>query len=169
MMMMSFILTEPEPEITEFSTYFGIYYDDVGTVSMLHTTNWKLVIYYDLSEYNQEVIGFEKKLEEMEKLCVTIKTIDENNKHCPVILHEFKISLSDIRHNDEIIRPNPHPRKGRSLIDAGGTLLHYMFGVLDKNSADEYDQHIKSLEADNTYLLELIRNQTLIIDISSKI
>lgn len=50
-------------------------------------------------------------------------------------------------------------------------MLNYAFGLLDQHSAVKYDEQISNLQLDQNYLLylDLIRNQTLIIDSTAHI
>lgn len=55
-------------------------------------------------------------------------------------------------------------RVKRALINAIGSVANTLFSVLDQNFAETYERQINTLKSDESYLLELIKNQTSIED-----
>lgn len=54
--------------ITRFKSQEGIYFDDVGQQN-LYSSEWNLLIYYDLSTYWTEFCGLKKSVRKLSELC----------------------------------------------------------------------------------------------------
>lgn len=162
------ILAEPTLTITTFETNPGVLFENLGNIH-LHSSQWKLVTYYDLASYNAELQGLRECLSKIQKLCVQLKVVDPKNNNCIMISKLLDSHMLEIINYHNALFPPSSLRSRRALMDIGGTVLHYAFGVLDQQSADQYDDKIMKMQTDQNYLRELIKNQTLIIETSHHI
>lgn len=161
-----YILTESAPNVTAFANSPGLLFENLGNVH-LFAAEWKLVIYYDLSNYQTEFSGFQTCLDKIRTLCTTVTNIKLSN--CNIFLKQFENHLHDITNIHELLFSHSQNRNRRSLTDAGGYALNYAFGLQDQHSAVKYNEQISYLQLDQNYLLNLIRNQTLIVDSTAHI
>lgn len=162
------VVTEPSPIITNFETNPGILFENLGNTH-LHSSEWNLVVFYNLTSYSVELEGIHGCISKLKQLCIPLRKIDPNNQNCEIMITQLDPHLTEITNLNDALFPSIPYRTKRSFFDAGGNILHYAFGVLDQNSADLYDSKIEKLQLDQNYLLELVKNQTLIIDTSSHI
>lgn len=68
-----------------------------------------------------------------------------------------------------LLRSQQQQRKRRGYVNGVGNLARALFGVLDSDFAEKYTQDIQKIKTNEQYLLELIRNQTLIIEAENNI
>ncbi|CAG9137916.1 unnamed protein product, partial [Plutella xylostella] len=69
-----------------------------------------------------------------------------------------------ISENNMMLLTDHSSRKKRGYINGVGSLARTLFGVLDQNFADKYAEDIQKLQMNDDYQVELMRNQTLIIE-----
>lgn len=170
------ILGNNQREISAFSNNPGIYFETEGTVN-LFTSHWNMVIYYDLASYDYELAGFKSCMEELVKLCKQIKVINPSINHCDMTNKLLATHLAELTNYHEALYSHSTfspfkkavSRKSRSLFDAGGSALHFAFGVLDQQSASLYNDQIKNLQMDQDYMFELLKNHTSILDSSAHV
>lgn len=162
------VRTEDNPNINPFNNNPGIYFENLGSVNLL-ASEWNLVVYFNLTNYDAELAAFQPCMTQLKELCVKLKIVDPSSNHCIMTTKLLEIHLTELIKYDQALRSKSYSRRTRSLIDAGGYAMHYVFGVLDQRSADKYDEQISLLQEDQKYLLSLIKNQTTILDSSNHI
>lgn len=153
-------LTLTEPIITPFEHSLGILFEKLGHTYLI-SSQWNLVTYYNFTAYTTEVLGLQGCITKIQKLCVPLKKMYPKNTNCEMILRQLDSHMTEISNYNELF-PQTLTRTRRSLFDSGGAVLYYAFGVLDQKSAAQYDDKIAKIKTDQSYLLELIRNKTLI-------
>ncbi|KAH9640950.1 hypothetical protein HF086_003040 [Spodoptera exigua] len=62
-----------------------------------------------------------------------------------------------------------HTRPKRGYFDGVGKLARTLFGVLDVDFAEKYEKDIEKLQSNDDYLLQLMKNQTLIVEAENNI
>lgn len=161
-------LIEPTPTVTTIENNPGLLFEKLGNTHLIFS-QWNLVTYYNLTGYTTELLGLQDCITKITSLCVPLRKVDPRSNNCEMILLQLNSHMTDINnYNDALFTQTPS-RTRRSLFDAGGAALHYVFGVLDQNAADQYDNKIAKIKTDQSYLLELVKNQTLIIETSHHI
>lgn len=125
---------------TPFQASPGLYFEDKGPVQ-LYSTSWKLVIYYNLTNYLLELEWYRNCLTKINMLCPQLHRVDPNNTNCQLLLNQFNLHLNEIEQLDTLLF-NHVTRPKRGIINGGGYLLNYVFGLLDQNDAKRYDNEI---------------------------
>lgn len=159
---------ESTPTVTMIESNPGLLFEKLGNTHLIFS-QWNLVTYYNLTGYTTELLGLLDCIAKIKSLCKPLRTIDPRSNSCEMIVLQLNSHMTDINSYNDALFPQIPSRTRRSLVDAGGAALHYVFGVLDQNSADQYDNKIAKIKTDQSYLLELIKNQTLIIETSHHI
>lgn len=150
-----------------FQTSPGIYFEDMGPVQ-LYSTSWKLIIYYNLTNYNLELEGYRNCLSKINVICPQLQKVDPNNDNCRLLVNQFNLHLNEIEQLNTLLFSHLI-RSKRSLIDGGGHLLNYVFGLLDQDDANHYNNEIEKSRLNEERLLNLIKNQTLIADSTTNV
>lgn len=151
----------------EFQQSPGIYFENLGPTH-LYSSEWKLIIFYDLTTYKAEFNGFKVCLEQISSLCVTLKRVDPRNTNCDLLLKQFNLHLTEIADVNSLLLP-PSNRIKRGLINGGGQILNSVFGLLDQDDASHYNTEIEKSRQNEGYLLQLAHNQTLVADATANV
>lgn len=151
-----------ELKMEEFTSSPGIYFDDLGPTHLL-SSQWKIIIFYNLTNYNLELNTFNKYLDKISILCTTLKQIDRHNNNCDLLQNQFHLHLQAIKDQNSLFT-NQNVRKRRGAVNAVGHAFNFMFGLLDQNDAQHYEDEILKTKNNQQHLLHLIHNQTLIAD-----
>ncbi|XP_037915046.1 uncharacterized protein LOC119653958 [Hermetia illucens] len=90
-----------------------------------------------------------------------------NNNSCLATTMQLNHLLSDIAVNNELLRPFNNEmsrRHKRGALNIVGNLANSLFGVLDSDYATKMTETIKNLKGNDEHLLQLMKNQTSIVD-----
>lgn len=151
-------------QITRFQQDSGIYFEKIGKVQLTNM-DWNLLVYFDLATLKTELNSFHQYLDEIQTICTKVSKLDS---HCQNIISFFRGELNICAQKQErIFRQNPRSKRG--LIDGIGVAAKYLFGTLNADDAVYYDKQISILKQNDGHLLNLIKNQTLIVDSTVKI
>lgn len=150
-----------------FQSERAVYFDNIGKLQSIHDS-WKIVTYFNMTSYWQGVSNIQKLVSHVEASCekFTYKTI------CESITTELKQEVQELKHNNYLLSPNQETiakRVTRGLIDGVGYIANSLFGVLDSRFAEKYKRDIELLHQNEHHLLNLIRNQTTIIEAQNNI
>lgn len=153
-------------QITTLGSDRPIYYDTIGTVQLIHD-EWRLLMYYNLSTYWSGVQKFENYLQDISDLCNKLEP-----RYCQTTIRQLSHEL-DLLHyyNDILLAPHKHlsGRSKRGLIDGVGYVANSLFGILDQRFADQYHKDIQNVQENEDYILQLVKNQTSIVEIENDI
>lgn len=129
---------------------------------------WRIVYYYDLQEYYNEIQMmnlFQKRLESIctEKIHAKSKEMAEA---CQITLNHAKNHLQSIDRNRQIIESynSITKRFKRAPLNVVGSLANMLFGILDQSDAAKYDAEIQKLKKDQSFGTELLKENTLITE-----
>ncbi|CAG9135185.1 unnamed protein product [Plutella xylostella] len=153
-------------QITSFESDRPVYYDTVGSVQMIHD-EWILLMYCNLSNYWDGMGRIKTYFARLNDLCE--KT---DPRYCTTTLNQLQNEMELLDHyNSILLSPNYHlmKRKKRGLINGVGYVANSLFGVLDQRFADKYQEDIKTMQNNQNYLLQLIKNQTSIVELENAI
>ncbi|KAI5633923.1 baculovirus F protein domain-containing protein [Phthorimaea operculella] len=151
--------------ITTFEPHRPVYYDTLGRIKMIHD-EWTLIMYYNLTNYWTGVDKIKTYLQQVNSLCTVI-----DPRYCNITVSQLRHEMETIDHyNELLLTPHKHlgNRKRRGLINGIGALANDLFGILDSRFAEKYENDIQSIQNNENYLLDLIRNQTTIVELENK-
>lgn len=154
-------------KITPFEKGWQIYYDEIGDIHTVHDS-WTLLTYINMTTYRTGIAEIETYINYVQYIC---KKFDYQSL-CLTLVAELKHEFQEIEHNNYILRNPQEPirrRTKREFFNGVGNLAHSLFGVLDENFAQKYQEDIKNVQNKEQYLLHLIKNQTTIIEAQNNI
>lgn len=151
-------------DFTEVTSSTGIVFVPFSKVQLSYK-EWKLIYYYDLSKYYEEVEVIQHFYFKLKRICNQAESPEFTN-NCHLAIHHAKYHIDKIIESKTIIDSyNSHKnRVRRSPFDIVGTLANSLFGVLDQEDADRYNTEIGRLRTDQNYQNELIKKHTLITE-----
>lgn len=123
----------------------GITFVNEARVSLSYQ-KWKMVYYYNLQGYFEQIASFEAIISEMHKACSLLK-IDGST--CLTLIIKFEKYREKIDHSNSIIeRYNQRGQNKlrRALITPVGTILRVLFGLVDEEQAQLLNDRIMQLE-----------------------
>ncbi|KOB72659.1 Envelope fusion protein [Operophtera brumata] len=140
-------------QITNLGHERPIYYDTIGKMQLIHD-EWVLLTYYNLTTYWQAVLDIENYLEDVRILCQKM-----DPRYCENTVQQLFHDMELIKYyNNILLAPHKHLSDPNSL-----------FGILDQHFAEKYHQDIKAIQNNERYLLELVKNQTTIVELENEI
>jgi hypothetical protein len=151
--------------VEQFEDSPGLYYVDKGTVN-LYTTVWKTIVYVDLNAEDLEVNALGLYINHVDRLCNSIEV--KNWTGCS----QFREAITDrFRHlqtSEDLLREmvgkrNGDPRQKRGLMNVIGEISKVLFGTLDENDAEYYDEQIRRFEANSDDTTELLKQQVFVL------
>lgn len=150
-------------KITQIAKNQPVYFDPVGNIQLIHD-EWKLLVYYNLTTFWQSTAKVEKYVNRLAQLCNTMP-----HEPCHSTIQQLKFEMNQMNEYNTLLRSQQQQRKRRGYVNGVGNLARALFGVLDSDFAEKYTQDIQKIKTNEQYLLELIRNQTLIIEAENNI
>jgi hypothetical protein len=130
--------------VEQFEESPGLYYVDKGIVN-LYTTMWKTLVYIDLNAEDLEVDALGLYIDHVDRLCNSLEV--KNWTGCS----QFREAISDrFRHlqtSEDLLREIVGKgygefRQKRGLMNFIGEISKVLFGTLDANDAEYYDEQI---------------------------
>ena len=151
--------------IQEFEESPGLFYVDRGMV-YLYSATWKTIIYINLQEENIEIDSLRAYIGHVDKLCNSMEI--RNWTGCS----QFRSSVTDrFRHlensagilTDVIGVKNGESRLKRGILNFVGEISKILFGTLDGNDAEYYEEQIRHFERNSEDTTELLKQQVYVI------
>lgn len=135
----------------------------------LSQDEWKLVYYYDLTQFNQETKKIAAITSTMVKLCneLTERGMPEVTRHvCSLTINQLNIHKEHMETRENIIKSFEikSKRYRRAPLNFIGSAANYLFGILDEESAEKYNKEINKLKNDVNHQKYLIKEQTTLIE-----
>jgi hypothetical protein len=151
--------------IQEFERSPGLFYGDKGTVN-LYSATWKTIIYVNLAEENLEIESLRAYIDHVDKLCNSVEI--RNWTGCS----QFRGTVNDrFRHLENsagtltavIGTKTREPRGKRGILNFVGEISKVLFGTLEENGAEYYDEKIRHFESNSDDTTELLKQQGYVI------
>lgn len=101
----------------------------------------------------------------MDKICGSVSDIDSQ---CQDLVKQFQDEYKSYEEKQDIIF-NSNLRFRKGLINGLGTVAKYLLGTLDAEDAEYYNNQITSLQNNDQHVLNLIKNQTTLVDSTIKL
>lgn len=157
--------TQKPFSISTFTEKPGIHFEEIGTVNVI-SNEWNIYVYYNLTNYWEELTGFNQYIETLKYTCEATRIIEL----CDVVLEQFNNQLQEIEHKNQLLyKSNNLVRQKRSPFDIIGTIDNRLFGVLDQDDAEKIATHIEQVKNNEDHLLKLLKNQTSIIETTTNV
>lgn len=153
--------------ITKFQSNPGIYFEEIGKVS-LYSTEWQTVIYYDLSNFNLELSMLKDCEGKFKRACSGLTECESTRRLCLSLSEHYSNLINEISERVKLIQ-GKEKRQRRGLFNAVGSLSKTLFGTLDDDDAQKYNEQIETIKTNQDHLLLLIKNQTLIVETTANI
>lgn len=145
----------------------GLIFQQQKNIYLAHD-EWKLVYYYDLTQFYQESRKIISIKSTMIRLCDKLKQnlLEETQHICTYILNQLNIHEEHTNTRDNIIKSfeTTKERSRRAPVEIVGTAAKYLFGILDSESAKEYEKNINTLKSNQSFISELTKKQTTLIE-----
>lgn len=144
-------------KITQLPDNQPVYFDPIGNVQLIHD-EWRLLVYYNLTTFWQSTAKIERYVQYLTQLCESIA-----QEPCNSTIKQLKFEINQLNEYNTLLRSH-HDRKRRGYINGVGNLARTLFGILDSDFAKKYAQDIQKIQSNEQYSLQLIKNQTLIVE-----
>lgn len=110
-------------------------------------------------------------IKHLDKVCQTGWQADNHLKICDVITQQLDEQMREITSQNKLLTSTnkEHTRRKRDIGDTVGYILGDAFGIMTQRDASHIEWQLEKAEINEKYLLELIRNQTSIIDATTNI
>ncbi|XP_028172044.1 uncharacterized protein LOC114361246 [Ostrinia furnacalis] len=152
--------------ITSLPNNNSLFFDHISNVNLIRD-DWRLIVYYDTQPYQDGNEALAKYMKYLEDLCSRIPI----QAYCYGIVLQFRHEVTELQHYNNILMSHNHNineptghRRRRGLIDGVGSIANTLFGVLDQNFAEKYEQDIDLIRKNQKHLAALWKNQTSVVE-----
>ena len=139
-----------------------IYFDEIGHLQFIHD-EWTMLVYYNLSTFWRGSTKINDYINNLDSLCKRME-----NQPCEPVILQLKHELQQLTAYNSLLL-NQHLRKKRGYFNGVGNLARTLFGTLDEEFAMKYQDDIYKIQTNENYLLQLIKNQTSIVETENRI
>jgi hypothetical protein len=143
----------------------GVYYENIGEVS-LYNTEWKtVVLYVNLRNADRESERLGQYINHVNKLCLTNDV--RNWTDCNHFHDIAKDKCSHIQESEKLLKDlignnHGHWRKRKGALNFIGEIGKILFGTLDSDDADNYNEQIKHFEKNSEDMTSLMKQLSVI-------
>lgn len=129
-------------------------------------SEYRICYYHEISDYFEEVEQVEHIVKTAKDICMSKLAENDKDKHiCVSTVEELEAKALEVRQTQEKIYAFDHEeRKKRAPLEIIGTLANSLFGILSREDADKYNTLIDETRAKSARNLNLISEQTSIIE-----
>lgn len=166
------VANEDEYRIEKFDHSPGIHFEKIGRL-MLTNNNWELITYFDLTHHAQNFKQLEQYYRKTVTLCQHTKLnsvlIEQLIKPlCKRNLFNIREAISKISQERIILEQlvgheEQQNRTRRGVINLIGRVSKFLFGTMDDEDAEYYNNKIKQSSDNELELTQLIKEQTSVV------
>lgn len=149
--------------ITTIDREHPVYYDEMGKIQLVHD-EWILLVYYNLTTYWKGSDNLQLYVNEITKQCNRME-----KQLCEPMVMQLQHEFQQLQEYNTLLLSQHLERKKRGYFNGIGNLARTLFGVLDEDFAVKYQQDIENIQTNENYLLELLKNQTMIVEAENNI
>lgn len=160
-------VTEGQLQFDKFQTEPGIYFSEIGK-SVVSTSEWKFIIYFNLSEYWHEWRYLEQTFAQLQLRCENKSNGSNYIQNCKELLEPISHLVNQVEDNNELFKPHAS-RVRRAPLDFVGNIFGDLFGVLNQRDAQMYSEQIEGLATGTIKMQKFIQQQTKVLDLTSNI
>lgn len=153
----------------------GIYFENRGPLRLTNS-DWKLLIYVNLDNYNIRYIETINFYNKTAKICETLRKENPEtfNTTCgnfvltsASLLQEISRKRSNMLQSIDIEEINKREKRG--LINLVGHMQKTLFGTLDDEDGEMYNTQIRELQSSRVGMLKIIDKQTSILKLTDSV
>jgi hypothetical protein len=142
----------------------GIYYEKCG-VAVLYNTEWKTLVYVNLSSIDSEALSIRRYIHHEDMMCQL--SVIRNWTACAHFGDEARAKLNELTRAESLVRDitgqQMGNRKKRGVFNFIGELSKIIFGTLDEDDAKFYNDQIKLFERDSEDVTALLKQQLSVV------
>jgi hypothetical protein len=144
----------------------GLYYEQLGETT-LYNTDWKTVVYVNLRQTDGDIEQLGQYITHVNQLChaTEIQNWTDCNHFNTLSVETFKKIKRSENFLRELIGDNPR-RKRRGALNFAGEISKILFGTLDADDANYYNEQIKHFEESSEDLTSLMKQLSSIVKAS---
>lgn len=150
---------------TETEEQIEMIFQPISEVYLTYS-EYRICYYHEITDYFEEIEHLKHIIHKAKEICVNKLGENDTNKHiCASTMEEMEAKLVDVEQTQEKISAFDHQeRKKRAPLEIVGTLANSLFGILSREDADKYNELIDETRAKSIKNLNLISEQTSIIE-----
>ncbi|KAL0892639.1 hypothetical protein ABMA27_014364 [Loxostege sticticalis] len=147
--------------VTTIGTNTTLYFDKIADMRIVQD-QWKMVVYYNMTNYWQSMTDIQNYLGHLKNICKDDTTFRP-------ILSQFDHELNEMTHYNDLLQTQVTNRVKRGLVNAIGNIANSLFGVLDDKFAEQYEKDIETVRKTESHLFKMLKNQTSILEAENNI
>lgn len=136
----------------------GAIFSEIEKISLTYN-NWKICYVYDLNEYYNEINIFQNCIKRMDLICLKLS----EKENCKMLTSHLKNEYTKMTNEMQTINPSKKLRKRAAPLPIVGKLTNVLFGIMDEESAQKYDEKINELVLEVNDHNNFLEEQTTII------
>jgi hypothetical protein len=141
----------------------GIYYENKGQVN-LYNTEWQVVVYVDLQRISSQSEDTERYINHIDKFCR--EPTVQNWTDCYHFSKIARDKLAQLKRTNDLIRGISgckigKVRRKRGIFNFIGEISKVLFGTMDDEDAENYNEQIKHFEENSGDVTKLLKAATL--------
>jgi hypothetical protein len=143
----------------------GIYYENKGQVK-LYNTERKVVVYLNLKRIREHSNGIDQYMKHVNNLCEEIEV--QNWTDCHHFQEIANDKLSQVMKTEGLLlditdHKVGRTRKRRGVFNFIGEISKVLFGTLDTEEANYYNEQIKHFEENSNDITKLLKQQLFVV------
>lgn len=143
----------------------GIYYQSQGQIN-LYNTEWSVVVYVNLTKMDRQSQKIEQYVKHINKVCHEVGV--RNWTDCNHFQEIAKDRLLQIKKTEDIIFDITDHKTGKVRTKRGvfnfiGEISKVLFGTMDNEDAQYYNEQIKHFEENSEDITTLLKQQLIVV------
>lgn len=122
---------------------------------------WNLATYIDMKQYRLELNKLPGLVERVEEMCSNITAREPDD--CGLMVQLNRVQLEEIQEMDRLFPRHP-TRAKRGLLDVVGTIGKTLFGLMDNEDEQYFNEKVDELQEGQIKLLQFGKQQTTIMN-----
>lgn len=161
-------------QTNKFTNNAGIYFEDIGRARVTKS-EWKILIYFDLDKYNEDLDMVKTAIDKLKTLCSAAQQeYSETGLQCSQTTNLLEQQLDEVLQMNTIIQQNKQATESNRVRRAApfnfvGWIGKKLFGFMDAESAEEFDIKIEKLKSGQVKQDTLIAEQLSIIELTKNL
>lgn len=153
-------------EFNKIENQNGMIFTKLGK-AYISKTEWHICFFYDLSDYYNQVDRLTMCAQKMTSMCEQMEKDPLCNMETTLLMQH----INEMQIDKETIESfqQTHNRRRRAPLEILGKISNLLFGIMDADSAREYNEKINSLQNNENEINEFIKEQTSIIEAQVRI
>lgn len=120
--------------------------------------SYTMLYHLDISRYRELTTLVENYIKDSLPLCKQLK-----GKTCEILLLQITSQLNHMKRDELDIEAYQQKSRSKRSIEVVGSFLHWAFGLMDADTAREYDDKINQIQNSSSRFHNLLQEQTILI------